>query len=179
MNGQGYYQCGHIKPTCPQRRWASGRQHQHPWPSKCLEDEPEVTDTGQPHTCHCPGPHPNAAAQQFHCTSHTTSLCTLIFQRETSPGWAQPTGSLWRSCWHWCPMWWGPGWSRGDAALRGSWAGTGTDRIAGDSSGELDLALLPGSSQTLLAWCKLLPTHMPSSDVNKELQGKGGAQKKE
>lgn len=51
----------------------------------------------------------------------------------------------------------------------------GTDRIAGDSSGELDLAPLPGSSQTLLAQYKLLPTHMPCRDVNEKLQGKGGA----
>ena len=111
-----------------------------------------------------------------HLTQHLqkeTGPCIPIFQRETSPGWAYATGPLGRSCWHWCSTRWGPGRARGDAALRGSWAGMGTYHIAGDSSGELDLALLPGSSWTLLAQCKLLPTHTPGRDVNKKLQDKG------
>lgn len=62
---------------------------------------------------------------------------------------------------------------------RESWAGVGTDRIAGDSSGELDLAPLPGSSQTLLGSLQALPTHMPRRDVNKELRGKGGARRQQ
>lgn len=53
--------------------------------------------------------------------------------------------------------------------------GHGTDRIAGDSSGELDLAPLPGSSQTLLAWHKLLPhTCLAEMEINckaKEVPG--------
>lgn len=50
-----------------------------------------------------------------------------------------------------------------------------TDRIAGDSSGELDLAPFPGSSQTLLAWHKLLPhTCLAEMEINckaKEVPG--------
>lgn len=53
--------------------------------------------------------------------------------------------------------------------------GHGTDRIAGDSSGQLDLAPLPGSSQTLLAWHELHPhTCLAEMEINckaKEVPG--------
>lgn len=69
-------QYGHLKPVCPQRRWASGRQHQPcsstsvPDPASASRNEPEGTDTGQPHTQCSPGSHPNVTAQQLRCASH-------------------------------------------------------------------------------------------------------------
>lgn len=147
-----------------------------PDPASTSRNEPMGMDMRQPHT-HCsPGSCPSAMGHDssaVHLTQHLKkSASVLPFSRDKP---AQPCHSpLGRSCWHWHPTCWGPGRARGDSALRGRQAGRGTDRIAGDSSGALDLALLPGSSQTLLAQDKLLPTHVRRRDVNKKLQGKGG-----
>lgn len=98
---------------------------------------------------------PIPMSQQLCCTSLRTfrnkPASLLLFSREklgTShrPSWEEPlalvspVAGTKRRC---CP-------SREPCRHR-------TDRIAGDSSGELDLAPLPSSSQTLLAWHKLLP----------------------
>lgn len=103
-------QYGHLKPVCPQRRWASGRQH-HPAAapvSLTQRAPPGMNPRGWTRGNPIPStPLGHIPTSQHNSTTHLTQhlpkepgLCTPIFQRETSLGWGHPTSPLRRSCWH-------------------------------------------------------------------------------
>lgn len=144
-----------------------------PDPGSASRNEPKEMDSGQLHNHHAPGSHPvsqrnSSAAHPPQHLQKQTRLSPPVFQREAGhipqAPWEEllallsPVAGTKRRC---CP-------SREPGRH-------GTDRIAGDSSGELDLAPLPSSSQTLLAWHKLLPhTCLTGMEINckaKEVPG--------
>lgn len=161
---QACCQHGHLKPIYPGRRRAS---------ISMTEEVPPGTNPGTQG-----GSTPTSLLGPISMSQHNTSAAhaTQPLQKQTSlsPPIFQKLGTSHRPSWEEL------------LALVSHVAGTkrrcsrepgghGTDRIAGDSSGELDLAPLPGSSQTLLAWHKLLPhTCLAEMEINykaKELPG--------
>lgn len=162
---QACCQHGQLKPAYPQRRWASMSLTQEVPPGMSPRRWTQGSST--PTTLLGPSKYHSTTAL-LHIppsTFRNKTASLLLFSRDwATSSWEEllalvsHVAGTTRRC---CP-------SREPGGNR-------TDRIAGDSSGELDLAPLPGSSQTLLAWHKLLPhTCLAEMEINckaKEVPG--------